>query len=95
MKVDAPRPLSETGVSIIIPTLNGGQAFIACLEGIEKPVRVAVMGCVVNGPGEAADADIAICAGAGKGYIYKNGKKIACVEESKLLDALAKEIKRF
>ena len=65
------------------------------LEGVEKPVRVAVMGCVVNGPGEAADADIAVCAGAGKGYIYKNGEKIAAVEESKLLDALAKEIEKF
>jgi (E)-4-hydroxy-3-methylbut-2-enyl-diphosphate synthase len=65
------------------------------LEGIEKPVRVAVMGCIVNGPGEAADADIAICAGAGKGYIYKNGQKIAAVEEANLLDALAKEIENF
>jgi (E)-4-hydroxy-3-methylbut-2-enyl-diphosphate synthase len=65
------------------------------LEGIEKGVRVAVMGCVVNGPGEAADADIAVCAGAGKGYIYKNGQKIAVVEEVHLLDALAKEIENF
>jgi (E)-4-hydroxy-3-methylbut-2-enyl-diphosphate synthase len=66
-----------------------------CLEGIEKPVRVAVMGCVVNGPGEAADADIAVCAGAGKGYIYKHGRKIATVDESQLLGALAKEIEKF
>jgi rhamnosyltransferase len=48
VKVDAPRPLSETGVSIIIPTLNGGRAFIACLEGIEKqqgagPVELIVV----------------------------------------------------
>ncbi|MDH4203249.1 MAG: flavodoxin-dependent (E)-4-hydroxy-3-methylbut-2-enyl-diphosphate synthase [Phycisphaerae bacterium] len=62
------------------------------LEGITKPIRVAVMGCVVNGPGEAADADLAICAGAGKGYLYKQGKKIAVVEEDQLLDALMKEI---
>ena len=65
------------------------------LEKVEKPARVAVMGCVVNGPGEAADADLAICAGAGKGYLYKHGKKIAVVEEDKLLDALAKEIEQF
>jgi (E)-4-hydroxy-3-methylbut-2-enyl-diphosphate synthase len=65
------------------------------LEGIEKGVRVAVMGCVVNGPGEAADADIAVCAGAGKGYLYKHGQKIAVVEEVNLLDALAKEIESF
>ena len=64
------------------------------LEGVTKPIRVAVMGCVVNGPGEAADADIAICAGAGKGYIYKNGRKIAVIDEANLLDALAKEIEK-
>ena len=65
------------------------------LEGMTKQVRVAVMGCVVNGPGEAADADIAVCAGARKGYIYKQGKKIAVVEEDKLLDSLAVEIEKF
>jgi (E)-4-hydroxy-3-methylbut-2-enyl-diphosphate synthase len=65
------------------------------LEGMNKQVRVAVMGCVVNGPGEAADADIAVCAGAGKGYIYKNGKKIAVVDEENLLDVLAEKINNF
>ncbi|MHC5116058.1 MAG: flavodoxin-dependent (E)-4-hydroxy-3-methylbut-2-enyl-diphosphate synthase [Planctomycetota bacterium] len=65
------------------------------LEGMTKQVRVAVMGCVVNGPGEAADADIAVCAGAGKGYIYKNGKKIAVVDEENLLDVLAEKINNF
>ncbi|MCD6174923.1 MAG: flavodoxin-dependent (E)-4-hydroxy-3-methylbut-2-enyl-diphosphate synthase [Planctomycetes bacterium] len=65
------------------------------LGNVTKPVRVAVMGCVVNGPGEAADADIAVCAGNGKGYIYKNGKKIAVVEENALLDVLAEKIKNF
>lgn len=65
------------------------------LQGVTKQVRVAVMGCVVNGPGEAADADIAVCAGAGKGYIYRNGAKIAVVDEEKLIDALAKEIENF
>ncbi|MCI0498611.1 MAG: flavodoxin-dependent (E)-4-hydroxy-3-methylbut-2-enyl-diphosphate synthase [Planctomycetales bacterium] len=62
------------------------------LKDVHKPLHVAVMGCIVNGPGEAADADIAICAAEGKGYLYKNGKKIAVVEEAKLLDALAKEL---
>jgi len=65
------------------------------LAPVTKPMRVAVMGCVVNGPGEAADADIAVCAGAGKGYIYKHGRKIAVVEEANLLEALAKEIEKF
>lgn len=65
------------------------------LNDVDKPMRVAVMGCVVNGPGEAADADIAICAGDGKGYIYKSGQKIAAVEESELLEALKKQIEGF
>jgi (E)-4-hydroxy-3-methylbut-2-enyl-diphosphate synthase len=60
-----------------------------------KPIRVAVMGCVVNGPGEAADADLAICAGSGKGFIYKNGQKIAVVDESQLLDALTEQLKHL
>jgi (E)-4-hydroxy-3-methylbut-2-enyl-diphosphate synthase len=63
------------------------------LRKVEKPCRVAVMGCVVNGPGEAADADFAICAARDKVYFYRNGRKIATVPESdiipRLLDALA------
>jgi (E)-4-hydroxy-3-methylbut-2-enyl-diphosphate synthase len=62
------------------------------LKDIKKPIRVAVMGCVVNGPGEAADADIAVCAAADKGFIYKKGKKIATVKQSGLLNAVKKEI---
>lgn len=65
------------------------------LKDIRKPLHIAVMGCIVNGPGEAADADIAVCAGAGKGVIYKNGKKIALVKETKLLDRLKKEIEKY
>jgi (E)-4-hydroxy-3-methylbut-2-enyl-diphosphate synthase len=60
---------------------------------MEKPCRVAVMGCVVNGPGEAADADFAICAAKGKAYFYRHGRRIATVPEGeiipKLLEALA------
>jgi (E)-4-hydroxy-3-methylbut-2-enyl-diphosphate synthase len=62
------------------------------LKEIHQPVRVAVMGCVVNGPGEAADADVAVCAGKGKGFIYRGGQKIAAVEEAGILDALRREI---
>ena len=62
------------------------------LDKIDKPLRVAVMGCVVNGPGEAADADIAVCAAAGKGFIYKKGKKIAAVRQDKLFAAIRKKI---
>jgi (E)-4-hydroxy-3-methylbut-2-enyl-diphosphate synthase len=65
------------------------------LKGIKEPLRVAVMGCVVNGPGEAADADIAVCAAAGKGFIYKKGKKIATVRQDRLFATVRKEIWRY
>ncbi|MGB8226436.1 MAG: flavodoxin-dependent (E)-4-hydroxy-3-methylbut-2-enyl-diphosphate synthase [Sedimentisphaerales bacterium] len=65
------------------------------LKEIHKPIRVAVMGCIVNGPGEAADADIAVCAAADKGFIYKKGKKIAAVKQKKLFDVLKKEIRKI
>lgn len=65
------------------------------LAGIHKPIRVAVMGCVVNGPGEAADADVAVCAAADKGFIYKKGKKIGSASKSKLFAALKKEIEKL
>ncbi len=62
------------------------------LAEVHKPIRIAVMGCIVNGPGEAADADLAVCAAAGKGFIYKKGKKIATVKQEKLFNALKKEL---
>ncbi|MCE5341488.1 MAG: flavodoxin-dependent (E)-4-hydroxy-3-methylbut-2-enyl-diphosphate synthase [Planctomycetaceae bacterium] len=65
------------------------------LATIHKPIRVAVMGCVVNGPGEAADADVAVCAAADKGFIYKNGEKIGAASRSKLFAALKKEIAKI
>ncbi|MFA5240341.1 MAG: flavodoxin-dependent (E)-4-hydroxy-3-methylbut-2-enyl-diphosphate synthase, partial [Phycisphaerae bacterium] len=65
------------------------------LVGIDKPLRIAVMGCIVNGPGEAADADLAVCAAKNKAFIYKNGKKIAVVAESKIIPALLKELQKL
>jgi len=65
------------------------------LKKIKKPIRVAVMGCIVNGPGEAADADVAVCAAKGKGFIYRGGKQIKTVAEEKLPEALAKEIEKL
>ncbi len=65
------------------------------LRGIDKPLRVAVMGCIVNGPGEAADADLGICAAKNKAYIYRNGRKIAVVPEKKIITALLKELKNL
>ena len=59
---------------------------------IDKPVKVAVMGCVVNGPGEARDADVGIACGKGKAVLFKKGKKIGVVEEKDLLAALMREV---
>jgi (E)-4-hydroxy-3-methylbut-2-enyl-diphosphate synthase len=60
------------------------------ISDIDKPVRIAVMGCIVNGPGEAADADLAVCAGKNKAFIYKKGKKIAIVPENRIIPTLLK-----
>ena len=65
------------------------------LAGIDKPVRIAVMGCVVNGPGEAADADLAICAAKNKAYLYRKGRKISVVPENKIIPAMLKELKKL
>ena len=58
-------------------------------------LKVAIMGCVVNGPGEAKEADIGIAGGDGVGLLFKKGKIIAKVEENKLLDELIKEIDKM
>jgi len=63
-----------------------------CLERVTKPIKVAVMGCVVNGPGEARDADVGIAGGKGKGAIFRNGKVVATVNEDRFLEALLAEI---
>jgi len=63
------------------------------LVGIEKHLRVAVMGCVVNGPGEAADADLAVCAGKNKGYIYRKGLKIATLPQDKIIPEMLELLK--
>ena len=65
------------------------------LQSVHKPLKVAVMGCIVNGPGEAVDADVAVCAAKGKGFIYSHGKKIATVDEAKLLEAMVDEIDKL
>jgi len=65
------------------------------LEHVDKPIRVAVMGCIVNGPGEAADADVAVCAAEGKGFIYRRGVRTAVVPQEHLLEALRSEIARW
>ena len=62
------------------------------LEKISKPIKVAVMGCVVNGPGEAKDADVGIACGKGKGAIFKKGEVVGTAEEKDFLEALMTEI---
>ncbi|MBQ3406724.1 MAG: flavodoxin-dependent (E)-4-hydroxy-3-methylbut-2-enyl-diphosphate synthase [Lachnospiraceae bacterium] len=62
------------------------------VENIPLEIKVAVMGCVVNGPGEAAEADIGVCGGKGEGLIIKHGKVIRKVPESELLGALEDEL---
>lgn len=61
--------------------------------GLSMPVKLAILGCVVNGPGEVAEADIGIAGGRGKGMIYKKGKLVRSVKEHELVDALVEEIK--
>jgi (E)-4-hydroxy-3-methylbut-2-enyl-diphosphate synthase len=63
----------------------------AGLDGMEIPLRVAVMGCVVNGPGEAREADLGVASGNGKGQIFVRGKVIATVPESQIVETLIEE----
>lgn len=65
------------------------------VKDIEKPLKIAIMGCAVNGPGEAREADLGIAGGAGKGVVFKNGVIIRNVNESQLLEALMEEIDKY
>jgi (E)-4-hydroxy-3-methylbut-2-enyl-diphosphate synthase len=62
------------------------------LTTIDEPIRVAVMGCVVNGPGESRDADVGLAAGNSKGVIFRKGKIVRTVAEADMLEALKSEI---
>ena len=64
-------------------------------QGLEKNIKVAVMGCVVNGPGEARDADVGIAGGKGVGLLFQKGEIIRKVPEAELVDALMQEISRL
>ena len=65
------------------------------VAGIEKPLKVAVMGCVVNGPGEAKEADLGIAGGIGEGLLIRKGEIIRKLPEDQLLPALMEEIKNY
>jgi (E)-4-hydroxy-3-methylbut-2-enyl-diphosphate synthase len=62
---------------------------------VDKPIKVAVMGCVVNGPGEAKDADIGIACGNRRAVLFKKGEKIGVVEEKDFVSVLMREVERF
>ena len=67
----------------------------ANLAKIKKPIKVAVMGCVVNGPGEAKDADIGVACGKGKAVLFKKGQQIRTLEEGEILSELMSEIEKL
>lgn len=65
------------------------------IKRFKSPIRVAVMGCAVNGPGEAREADFGIAGGRGTGLVFRKGKVIASVPENELIDTLMKEIEKY
>jgi len=96
--------LRQTGPELIsCPTCGRCQIDIrdivekveAKLAGVRKPLKVAVMGCVVNGPGEAREADIGIAGGRGMGILFRNGKVVKTLKERELFSTLIKEIKKL
>ena len=96
--------LRQTGPEIIsCPTCGRCQVNIrgivekveAGLLKIKTPLKVAVMGCVVNGPGEAREADIGIAGGKGMGILFKHGKVVKTLKEQELFSTLMREIKKM
>ena len=96
--------LREHGVTIVsCPTCGRTQIDIikiareveARLSDIEKPIKVAVMGCIVNGPGEAMDADIGIAGGKGLGLLFKKGEKVRTIPEEQLVNVLVDEVRKM
>jgi len=93
--------LREHGPSLVsCPTCGRTEVDLVPLAGaveqyltkIKKPLKVAVMGCVVNGPGEARDADIGVACGKGKAVLFKKGQPLRTIEESDILSELMREI---
>lgn len=65
------------------------------LYKIDQPIKIAIMGCAVNGPGEAKEADVGVAGGTGEGLIFRNGKVVRKVKEDQLYEELIKEIEDF
>ncbi|MEU7898971.1 flavodoxin-dependent (E)-4-hydroxy-3-methylbut-2-enyl-diphosphate synthase [Nonomuraea sp. NPDC049152] len=96
--------LRERGLEIVsCPSCGRAQVDVytlaeqvqAGLEGMKVPLRVAVMGCVVNGPGEAREADLGVASGNGKGQIFVKGEVIKTVPESQIVETLIEEALRI
>ncbi|MGW2054682.1 flavodoxin-dependent (E)-4-hydroxy-3-methylbut-2-enyl-diphosphate synthase [Streptomyces sp. NPDC001840] len=96
--------LRERGLEIVsCPSCGRAQVDVyrlteqvqAAFEGFPHPLRVAVMGCVVNGPGEAREADIGVSSGNGKGQIFVRGEVVATVPESRIVETLLDEALRL
>jgi (E)-4-hydroxy-3-methylbut-2-enyl-diphosphate synthase len=90
-------------VLVSCPTCGRTETNIVKLAGqveeelmkIGKPIKVAVMGCMVNGPGEARDADIGIACGKGKAVLFKKGEKVGVIKEKDFLTVLMREVERL
>lgn len=65
------------------------------LRGIDKPLTVAIMGCAVNGPGEAREADIGVACGNESALLFKKGKIVRKLEETEIVDAVVAEVRRW
>jgi (E)-4-hydroxy-3-methylbut-2-enyl-diphosphate synthase len=76
----------------LIPMVEEAEKLLQC---IRTPIKVAIMGCVVNGPGEAREADVGIAGGRGKGLLFKKGEHIETMKESELLNRLLDEVERM
>ncbi|MFI7444145.1 flavodoxin-dependent (E)-4-hydroxy-3-methylbut-2-enyl-diphosphate synthase [Nonomuraea indica] len=96
--------LRERGLEIVsCPSCGRAQVDVytlaeqvqAGLEGLKVPLRVAVMGCVVNGPGEAREADLGVASGNGKGQIFVKGEVVKTVPESQIVETLIEEALRI
>jgi (E)-4-hydroxy-3-methylbut-2-enyl-diphosphate synthase len=96
--------LRERGLEIVsCPSCGRAQVDVyklanevtAGLEGLDVPLRVAVMGCVVNGPGEAREADLGVASGNGKGQIFVKGEVVRTVPESQIVETLIDEAMRI
>ena len=71
------------------------QNFEKRLAGKTTPIKISILGCIVNGPGEAREADLGIAAGKGKGVIFKRGEIVRHVLESEMVDALLEEVEKW